>query len=230
MTVGNAGPPYSCDQLEEVAAELALGVLGGVERAQALAHLESCARCQAVVEEMAGVGDVLLGLSPEVEPPAGFESRLLARREASFRASRPSRRWTLVTAGVLAAAAAVTVVVSVVVPRSSGFRVQHPGAVAALGGRELAVGALRHQGADMGQVFAYTGDPSWVFMTVEAHGPPRQVDCELDLRSGATVRIGSFAVAEGYRSWGSTLHVSPSDIVGVRLVTPGGAVLASATL
>ena len=69
----------SCDEFAEVAAELALGVLTGRERAAALAHLDGCESCREQVRELTLVQDELLALLPPQEPPAGFESRVLER-------------------------------------------------------------------------------------------------------------------------------------------------------
>jgi hypothetical protein len=68
-----------CGQLVDVAAELALGVLTGRERAAALAHLDGCPACGEYVRELTATGEELLGLLPPHEPPAGFESRVLER-------------------------------------------------------------------------------------------------------------------------------------------------------
>jgi hypothetical protein len=68
-----------CEKFADVAAELALGVLTGRERAEALAHLERCDACRETVRQFALTGEQLLELLPAVEPPAGFESRVLAR-------------------------------------------------------------------------------------------------------------------------------------------------------
>jgi anti-sigma-K factor RskA len=69
----------SCDEFAEVAAEFALGVLTGRERAAALAHLNGCESCREQVRELTMAGDELLALLPPAEPPAGFESRVLDR-------------------------------------------------------------------------------------------------------------------------------------------------------
>ena len=69
----------SCDAFAEVAAELALGVLTGRERAAALAHLNGCESCREQVRELTMAQDELLALLPSQEPPAGFESRVLER-------------------------------------------------------------------------------------------------------------------------------------------------------
>jgi len=68
-----------CGEFSDVAAELALGVLTGRERADALAHLERCDACRETVRQLAMTGEELVGLLPAVEPPAGFETRVLTR-------------------------------------------------------------------------------------------------------------------------------------------------------
>jgi len=69
----------SCEELAEVAAELALGVLTGRERAMAIAHLDNCDECRENVRQLMATGEQLLELLPPAEPPAGFETRVLAR-------------------------------------------------------------------------------------------------------------------------------------------------------
>ncbi len=68
-----------CREFSDAAAELALGVLTGRERAQALAHLDHCASCREKVRQLTATGEGLLGLLPSVEPPAGFEARVMDR-------------------------------------------------------------------------------------------------------------------------------------------------------
>jgi hypothetical protein len=74
-----SGAAMDCAGLAEVAAELALGVLTGRERAQAIAHLEQCDTCREDVRQLMATSDGLLVLLPEIEPPAGFETRVLDR-------------------------------------------------------------------------------------------------------------------------------------------------------
>jgi len=62
-----------------VAAELALGVLTGRERAMAVAHLDSCDTCREDVRQLMATGEQLLELLPAAEPSAGFETRVLER-------------------------------------------------------------------------------------------------------------------------------------------------------
>jgi hypothetical protein len=69
----------TCGQFEDLSAELALGILEGRERAVALAHVEHCADCRQDLLAMGAVADRLVELTPSAEPPAGFETRVLAR-------------------------------------------------------------------------------------------------------------------------------------------------------
>jgi hypothetical protein len=69
----------TCAELADVAAELALGVLTGRERASAIAHLDNCEACREDVRQLMVTGEQLLELLPFAEPPAGFETRVLAR-------------------------------------------------------------------------------------------------------------------------------------------------------
>ncbi len=77
-------PGMSCDEFAAVAAELALGVLTGRERAAALAHLDGCESCRELVRELTTTGEELLALLPSREP----HGRL---RDPGARADRPVR-------------------------------------------------------------------------------------------------------------------------------------------
>src|SRR5919198_1334370 len=81
-----------CDQVSELASELALGIAAGEERDRALRHLSGCPDCRRLVAELSSVGDELLLLAPERQPPPEFESRVLAdlRQLASSPSPGPS--------------------------------------------------------------------------------------------------------------------------------------------
>ena len=67
----------TCAEVREFAPELALGILGGAERAEVVFHVNGCARCQAYVAELTEAADAIPQLVPEAEPPPGFEARVL---------------------------------------------------------------------------------------------------------------------------------------------------------
>src|ERR1700759_38391 len=68
-----------CGQFADVAAELALGVLPGRGRAQAVAHLDECDSCREHIRQLSLTGEEMLGLLPSREPAEGFESRVMGR-------------------------------------------------------------------------------------------------------------------------------------------------------
>src|SRR2546423_14782415 len=81
----------TCAEVRELAPELALGILGGAERAEVGLHVNGCARCQAYVAELTEAADAIPQLGPEAEPPAGFEARVMRRLGEG---ERPTpRRW-----------------------------------------------------------------------------------------------------------------------------------------
>jgi hypothetical protein len=77
MTV-HPPPRRGCEWLQELAPQVALGLLTGRERGDALAHLERCEACRAEVAALSGTADEILLATPEVAPPAGFDQRVLA--------------------------------------------------------------------------------------------------------------------------------------------------------
>ena len=210
----------SCAEVQDMAGELGLGVLVGIERAAVLEHLEDCGSCQAMVEDMAELGDSLLLLGPEAEPPAGFESRLLQRAHERGRVVAHRRRRLAVSLAGLGVAAlgATGLAVGLAVSGGSGFHVVPSSALHQVGGRKMAVTVLSSHGVEVGQAFLYSGSPSWLFMTVDSDALHGMVTCEVQTTSGATVVLGTFEVAGAYHAWGSTITVAPDDIKTVRLV------------
>jgi hypothetical protein len=196
-----------CARLREVAPELALGVLVGAERAQALAHLAGCAECRQVVEQMSGTADSLLLLAAEAEPPLGFESRVLAR----LASDQPRRHpWPAVFA-----AAATGIVVHQVDGGSGDVHLRRA--------------ALRAStGKETGDVYVTPGHPIWVFMSVQSTVSGQSYLCELNFRDGSVVRAGKFTVADHEGWWGTKVASDIEDLRTVRLLAPDGTTVASA--
>ena len=102
-----------CAGLIDVAPELAAGSLCGEERAAAFAHLAHCPACQEEVNALAAVTDRLLLLTPVVEPPVGFERRVLAVLDGErVPARRDVRVHTRSVPKLIAAAALVLALVT----------------------------------------------------------------------------------------------------------------------
>ncbi|MER8047082.1 hypothetical protein [Streptomyces sp. NPDC094032] len=228
-----------CERLRELGAELALGVLPALERAEAVAHLDRCPECREYVEQLTAVGDGLLGLLPEAEPPVGFESRVvatLAPAQAPTSAptqARAPRRYRLRRLRLAAAAVAAALAcgfggwaVGTVVESAPAVSTHpgHPGLFEAA--------LMSPAGHEVGQVFAHsgrTGQPGWVSMSVDleggGHGPVR---CVLVAADGSSTELGSFALKDGYGYWAAPAQLGPAAPTGVRLLGTDGTVLATA--
>ena len=216
----------SCEEFGDVAAELALGVLTGRERARAIEHLDQCETCREHVRQLALTGEEVLGLLPSHEPPAGFESRVMGRLGPTAAVRRP--RWTrrLLT---LAAVALVAVACGLGGWGMRGaFSSPSPGGATAQAPlRSAALLTANHQTA--GKIFLYGGSPQWLYMAVDTDAGSGTVICQLEGRDGRIVTIGSFQLDGGYGSWGSPDPLDAGSVTGARLVSIDGTVLATAS-
>jgi anti-sigma factor RsiW len=214
----------SCDRTRELAPELALGILDGEQRAQALRHLAECRECRRAVEELTAVADELVMLAPEREPPAGFETRVLARLQPPSADTRPARRRRRLLAPLAAAAAAAAVAVAVVLQTTSDDRrlADHYRATLAAGhGSSFQAARLRAPGrVAAGVVYAYRGATSWIFVVV--YGPHRGVPytAELATTSGRRVALPAFRLDPRTGTSGEAIPVDLGTVASVRLVGP----------
>ena len=74
-----------CAPTREALPELALGIADGEQRALALVHIAHCPECRRALEELASLADELVALTPQREPPPGFENRVLDRLDSPER-------------------------------------------------------------------------------------------------------------------------------------------------
>ena len=81
----------TCEEFREISTELALNTLGGERRAAALSHLEHCVACRHELLQLTEVADNLADLAPLAEPPAGFETRVLAYLGLPVPAGEPTQ-------------------------------------------------------------------------------------------------------------------------------------------
>jgi hypothetical protein len=81
----------------------------------------------------------------------------------------------------------------------------------------------------MGQIVAYHGKPSWVYMNVGGSSYTGPIVCMLQIENGSTVAAGVFALHNGMGEFSRTVQVDIGRLRGAKLVTPSGAIVASAT-
>jgi hypothetical protein len=223
----------SCAEFYDSAAELALGVLTGRERAEALAHLDHCEACREHVRQLTMTGEQMLGLLPTAEPPAGFETRVMDRLGLAASAPQPLRHRRRPAWGhgfsprrVLAAAA---VVVAVLGAALGGWGLHASNAPVGSTTLTSATMIAANGHDQVGQVFVFNGQPRWMYMSVDMESGNDTVICQLVGADGHITTVGAFRLADGYGSWGSPAWTNDGPPVGARLVTANGMVLASAT-
>jgi hypothetical protein len=210
------------EETQSLAAELAMGVATGVERARALSHLEDCHDCRANVAGLAEVMDELLLLAPEREPSAGFESRTLARLAHPAKPSRWRRILSLsVAASVAAAIAGSWAWLATGSDRKAAalFRT----ALERADGKYLGVEVLRRRdGARVGHVAVYLGRPSWIFAVIDEGSPVGTFEVEIVDSSGDRHPAGTLEVAPDRRGAGLVLPAGLDQVAAVVLVPRDG--------
>ncbi|MGW1708916.1 anti-sigma factor family protein [Streptomyces sp. NPDC002206] len=223
---------FTCEQLREMGAELALGILPARDRAGAMDHLENCPACREHVHELAATSDALLDLVPGSEPPVGFEDRVIDR--LGFSSGRRPRRRVQWRRFALAAAAAAAGLALGGGGWVLGASVGRPAPVAPIVSPvqpQLLTAQLANGGKPFGQVYLYTGPSPWLYMAVDADGHSGTVRCQLQRADGSTVQVGSFALDdEGYASWGAPYVAGTTPVTSVRLLNADGSVLATAAI
>lgn len=213
-----------CPDVEPLAAELALGVVLGSDRASALAHLGTCASCRRLVDSLTTVADPLLLLAPPAEPSIGFESRVLAATVAAAAEQPPAavlapRRRRLGTGRALRwAAAAMVAVLAGAGGLMLGQAMQdEPTSVRTA----LDVSA---SGRATCRAFAYGDQTAWVFVSLEA--PPEwNADYSVEITTGAggsPASIGQMKLAGGHASLGTTVDVPASELRTIRVFDANG--------
>ena len=204
-----------CDAVRDILPELVVGALPGDERASALSHVARCAACQSETDALVIAMGSLLEIVPPVDPPVGFEDRLLARRSVvPVRRPRRSLRERL-----FAGAAAVALLAS-----GAGI------GIAALGTGATAGAALRSPlraaSGKVGEVVVVPGHPSVFAMTVDVAGWSGWVQCAATYGDGRHVDLGRLYLRDGYGSWASELRTS--DLRSAVVEAPDGAILGTA--
>jgi hypothetical protein len=221
----------ACEETRELAAELALGIADGADRARALRHLAECAECRRSVEELSAVVDELLLVAPQHEPPAGFESRVVSQIAPPRPARRRRRRLFLVP--VAAAAASAALAVGVVLGLTSDDRRiadQYRETLAAANGSYFE--ATRLQDADgrrAGLVYGYRGTPSWIYVDLYT-GREADYRAELVLTSGQRVPLPTFELDPATGSAGRAIPVDLERVDRVELVGKRDGDVLTATL
>jgi len=222
----------SCEEVRALAPELALGIADGKERADALAHLASCAACRGHLAELTDVADDLLALTPPEEPPVGFETRVLTELEIEPRKrtrrlpwprSEPRRVLLAATAACVLAAATTASALLLTFQDERELAGQYRAALENVGGEYFQATRLRDsRGTAVGQVYGYQGRPSWLFIVVYKRHRDSPLTGSLTTTAGETVPLRALALDSERASWGGELPVPLREVEVLRLVDESG--------
>jgi hypothetical protein len=216
-------PPNGCAAVRDDLAELALGTLSGLERSAVLSHVQFCSLCREEVDRLSAAADAVLTLAPEAEPSAGFETRLFERMGVSA----PRHRWLprrragriALAAGALVSALGAGLGVGLATAGSSLPAISDPIAASLTAGHSI-----------RGEVYLATGNPGWVFMSVDHVDMTGLATCKVQTANGTTTTVGTFWVEKGTGSWAYELPVPASQVRTAWIVNSSGTVLAKAEL
>jgi hypothetical protein len=209
-----------CEELRELAPELALGIVEGEERGRSLEHLADCPECRRQVEELAEVADQLLLLAPRREAPVGFESEVLHRVLPAPKPRR-RRRLRLVLAPAAAALAAAAITLGVVWGDVEKGK-QYGDTLEKANGKQFEAYSLYGGGGSFaGSVFSYEGAPNWVLITVD---PAHRADlrsARLVMDDGRQIPLNWFHLDRSGSSGGG-IPVDPHRVSVLRLLPGAG--------
>jgi hypothetical protein len=208
--------------------ELATGVLGGRDRVLLLAHVTGCPSCTDELDQLMATADSLVHLAAEVDPPVGFESRVIGHLQARSPNERRHGRWR--RRSVMAAAAAAIVAIAFGLgwaAHSAGQPARDAVVVPGTYG-DVTEASLTSGGRSLGMVAVYSDQEGWLLMTVDSAGYSGSVRCRVTSADGVTRTVGSFDLIAGRGAWVAPLpealdYVRTAEIVGIN-----GHVLATA--
>jgi hypothetical protein len=231
-----------CGTVQPLLAEMATGAASGHDRANVLQHIAACGICRRELTELAQAADALLLLAPRVEPPAGFETGVLARLASTERrplgrrllagarrlmapgpgrAGRLGRRLVAVTAALAIAVGSGAAVVWWHTESDRQLAAQYRQTLATADGRYLKAAHLTaDRGASgAGTVFLYQGNPSWLLITVAGATDGRYTVITID-RDGASWTAGNCTITNHTGTSGYRLNIPVRRVAEIHLRGP----------
>jgi hypothetical protein len=217
---------FGCEQCRAIAPELALGIASGDERAAALRHLAHCADCRDHVQAWTDTADRLLLATPEIEPSAGFDERVVAAfTSAAIPRARSRRTLVLAAAAAIIVALAFGAVAGWLVGRPDAEQRQYAQKGEEMIGLRQASFGLENPAT---RVVAYDGDPSWLLLMVNGGLEDGTYSIVCDYKGGWSLSPGTVTVRDGRGTWSSTVPRTLADLTGVRLQSLAGDPIAEA--
>lgn len=206
--------------MHDLAADVALGLADGEERAAALRHLADCGDCRRLVERFSDVADELLTLAPVQEPPVGFESRVVERLGLTApRRPRRARRLLLRVGPAIATAAVTAAVLVGIYHDDHQVAGRYRATLDTAHGRYFQAQRLVDPGGQQaGVAFGYEGSPSWVLVIVDPAHRAQVARGELITADGRSAPLRSLRLDRRTGSWGGAIPVDLHRVNSIRLI------------
>ena len=207
----------TCAEVEALAAELALGTVSGAERAGALDHLAGCSACRGLVDQLARAADNLLLLAPVVEPPPGFETKVLARMGVAPVGERRRPRRRRLAVGIAAVALVAAMSGAGVAWLAEGR--ERPGDI-----RTVLI--ADDEGQWTCRAMVYGDNPTWLVVSLDRLDGSNNAFTVEALQQGRTepVPVGTLALEKGHGTLARPLELPAGELESVRVLDRGGRV------
>ncbi|HWL65968.1 MAG TPA: hypothetical protein VNP73_08340, partial [Actinomycetota bacterium] len=155
--------------------------------------------------------DELLLLAPDHEPPAGFESKVLAQVGGKER--RRGRTYLVAAAAALIVGIASAGGVMLASAEDREIASHYKEALAEANGDYFGVKPLMvPNGSKVGNVFSYGGETDWMFVVFNEGMGPGVYQVDIRTESRGTVGAGVITLGGNERTWGADLTVELKDV------------------
>jgi hypothetical protein len=227
--------PVTCEDFDDVVAELAVTAIDEPDASRYQAHAGSCPRCAARLAQLALLADHLLMLAPEAEPPDGFDTRFVAamnhadsptRRGAG--AIRDARRVPRRAVGAAALGVAAALMLGLVL----GRWVSSDAPPAASGATAASSAPISANGNVIGGIELRAHPRAMVVITLTNPRPGAgRRNCQLLSVDGTWVNVGSWSYEEiATGVWAAGIAPGLLSATRMRVIDDSGATVATAAM
>jgi hypothetical protein len=160
-----------------------------------------------------------------VQPPLGFETRVVEKLQAIATPRSRRRPRIAVLSAVAAAVVLLAFGLGTLIAPEAGDRQESAPA-------QVVRADFMADGEVLGDLFVSNGSPGWVVVTIHDEGQELRgtVTCNVMLAGGQVQTVGVFQVNGEYGAWSAPLPMAAGEVRSAQLIASNGTVVASAQL